>query len=136
MNEPRPLPTTPTQRPADNPEDSVKPPGTQIPHQDATAIGTPLSAGARYGRFALQRFHAKGGLGEVFLAEDEQLHREVALKEIRASHADDPVSRARFVQEAEITGRLEHPGIVPVYGLGQYADGRPFYAMRLSRAIV
>src|SRR6202011_43205 len=45
-------------------------------------------------------------------------------------HADQPESRARFVLEAEITGRLEHPGIVPVYGLGAYPDGRPFYAMR------
>src|SRR5206468_10313811 len=46
---------------------------------------------------------------------------------------DDPASRSRFVLEAEITGGLEHPGIVPVYGLGQYADGRPYYAMRFVR---
>ena len=63
-------------------------------------------------------------------AEDTELHREVALKEIQESHADEPPSRARFVAEAEITGGLEHPGIVPVYGLGTYADGRPYYAMR------
>jgi serine/threonine-protein kinase len=55
----------------------------------------------------------------------------VALKEIQGQHADDGHSRGRFVREAEITGGLEHPGIVPVYGLGQYGDGRPFYAMRL-----
>src|ERR1700694_591045 len=48
-------------------------------------------------------------------------------------HADEPESRIRFVQEAEITGGLEHPGIVPVYGLGSYADGRPYYAMRFIR---
>jgi hypothetical protein len=47
--------------------------------------------------------------------------------------ADDPYSRARFVLEAEITGNLEHPGIVPVYGLGSDGDGRPFYAMRFVR---
>ena len=47
--------------------------------------------------------------------------------------ADDPNYRARFVREAEITGGLEHPGIVPNYGLGQYGDGRPFYAMRLIK---
>ena len=46
---------------------------------------------------------------------------------------DDPVSRARFLMEAEITGGLEHPGIVPVYGLGTYRDGRPYYAMRFIR---
>jgi serine/threonine-protein kinase len=79
------------------------------------------------------RPHAKGGLGEVFVALDEDLHREVALKEIQAGCADDPVSRQRFVREAEITGRLEHPGVVPVYGLGTYADGRPFYAMRFIK---
>ena len=49
---------------------------------------------------------------------DEQLHREVALKEIQPRHADCPDSRARFLREAEVTGRLEHPGIVPVYSLG------------------
>src|SRR5206468_3829049 len=45
-------------------------------------------------------------------------------------HAYDPVSQSRFLLEARVTGRLEHPGIVPVYGLGRYADGRPYYAMR------
>jgi serine/threonine protein kinase len=49
------------------------------------------------------------------------------------SHADDPVSRQRFLLEAEITGGLEHPGIVPVYGLGTHADSRPYYAMRFIR---
>ncbi|MBC7855544.1 MAG: serine/threonine protein kinase, partial [Pirellulaceae bacterium] len=84
-------------------------------------------------RFRVLRPHAKGGLGEVFVAQDLELHREVALKEIQARFADQPESRSRFVLEAEITGGLEHPGIVPVYGLGQYADGRPFYAMRFIR---
>ena len=81
-------------------------------------------------RFKVLRRHAEGGLGAVFVAVDSELHREVALKQILDSHADDPVSRRRFVLEAEITGGLEHPGIVPVYGLGTYPDGRPFYAMR------
>lgn len=74
--------------------------------------------------------HAKGGLGEVFVAQDLELQRKVALKEIQCDRAHDQVSRTRFVLEAEITGSLEHPGIVPVYGFGHYADGRPFYAMR------
>jgi serine/threonine protein kinase len=64
---------------------------------------------------------------------DGELHREVALKQILDQHADDPTSRARFLLEAEITGGLEHPGIVPVYGLGAYPDGRPYYAMRFIR---
>ena len=77
--------------------------------------------------------HAKGGLGEIFVAEDTDLHRRVALKEIQARHARNPASRARFVAEAEITGKLEHPGIVPVYGLGTHDDGRPFYTMRFIK---
>jgi tetratricopeptide (TPR) repeat protein len=64
---------------------------------------------------------------------DGELHREVALKEIQERFADDPQRRQRFLLEAEITGGLEHPGVVPVYGLGHYADGRPYYAMRFVR---
>jgi tRNA A-37 threonylcarbamoyl transferase component Bud32 len=94
------------------------------------SVGVPTSSGLR---FRILRPHAKGGLGHVSVALDEELHREVALKEIQEQHADHPDSRARFVLEAEITGGLEHPGIVPVYGLGNYADGRPFYAMRFIR---
>jgi tetratricopeptide (TPR) repeat protein/tRNA A-37 threonylcarbamoyl transferase component Bud32 len=93
------------------------PPGTLPPHA----------------RFRILRPHAKGGLGEVFVAEDQELHREVALKEIQERHAAEPAYRSRFLLEAEVTGGLEHPGIVPIYGLGHYADGRPFYAMRLIR---
>ena len=82
------------------------------------------------GRFRILRPHAKGGLGQVSVAKDTELGRDVAFKEIQPAHADDRNSRGRFVLEAEITGGLEHPGIVPVYGLGTYPDGRPFYAMR------
>jgi serine/threonine protein kinase/formylglycine-generating enzyme required for sulfatase activity len=84
-------------------------------------------------RYRRVRTHARGGLGEVYLAHDEELQREVALKEMQAQHLDRADCRARFLLEAEITGRLEHPGIVPVYGLGLYPDGRPFYAMRFIR---
>ena len=84
-------------------------------------------------RFHIVRFLDRGNLGEVFLARDSKLHRIVALKRIKQAPAADHDKRARFVVEAEITGRLEHPGIVPVYGLGTYDDGRPFYAMRFIR---
>ena len=57
----------------------------------------------------------------------------VALKVIQTHHARNPVSCERFISEAEITGNLEHPGIVPVYGLGSYTDGRPCYAMRFIK---
>ena len=94
------------------------------------AVGTATSDGQR---FRVLRPHARGGLGAVFVALDDELHREVALKQILDRHADDPISRQRFLLEAEITGGLEHPGIVPVYGLGTYGDGRPYYAMRFIR---
>jgi serine/threonine-protein kinase len=67
------------------------------------------------------------------VAEDAELHRQVALKRIQDRHGDHPESRARFLLEAEVTGGLEHPWIVPVYGLGHYDDGRPFYAMRFIK---
>ena len=97
---------------------------------EQTTVGSATSAGTR---FRILRPHAEGGLGKVSVARDEELSREVALKEIKEHHANNPESRARFLLEAEITGGLEHPGIVPVYGLGQYADGRPYYAMRFIR---
>ena len=94
------------------------------------SVGAATSDGQR---FRILRPHAKGGLGAVFVALDSELHREVALKQILEKHADDPVSRGRFVAEAEITGGLEHPGVVPVYGLGTDALGRPYYAMRFIK---
>jgi serine/threonine-protein kinase len=94
------------------------------------AVGTTTSAGQR---FRVLRPHARGGLGAVFVALDSELNREVALKQILDQHADDPTSRQRFLIEAEITGGLEHPGIVPVYGLGVHRDGRPYYAMRFIK---
>ena len=93
-------------------------------------VSTPTSNGQR---FKILRPHARGGLGAVFVALDAELNREVALKQILESHADDPTSRQRFLLEAEVTGGLEHPGIVPVYGLGTNSDGRPYYAMRFIK---
>src|SRR5437016_3073194 len=91
------------------------------------SIGSSTSTGER---FRILRPLAKGGLGQVSVAMDTELPREVAVKQIQARYADLPDSRQRFMAEAEINGGLEHPGIVPVYGLGKYPDGRPFYAMR------
>jgi serine/threonine protein kinase/tetratricopeptide (TPR) repeat protein len=109
---------------------SSRPGDGEMPATLPYAVGDTTLPGQR---FRILRPHARGGLGEVFVALDQELHREVALKQIQERHADDADSRGRFVLEAEITGGLEHPGIVPVYGLGQYADGRPFYAMRFIK---
>jgi serine/threonine-protein kinase len=85
------------------------------------------AAGPRYRQLAR---HAQGGLGEVWRALDEELHREVALKRIRGEYRSDAESRRSFLREAEITAKLEHPGVVPVHGLVHDADGQPYYAMR------
>ena len=74
-----------------------------------------------------ERHHAHGGLGEVLTAHQEELDRTVALKRIRPDKLHD-TARRRFLREAAITARLQHPGIVPIYGLGQDDDG-PFYTM-------
>ncbi|HSD28877.1 MAG TPA: serine/threonine-protein kinase, partial [Vicinamibacteria bacterium] len=72
---------------------------------------------------------ARGGMGRILLALDRRLGRRVALKEL---HADaGPGAPRRFVREALVTARLQHPAIVPVYEAGRWPDGRPFYAMKL-----
>ena len=86
-------------------------------------------------RFVVKRFHAQGGMGEVFLAEDQEITRPVALKMMSAgsniqNQRQKQFWQAFFLLEGEITGRLDHPGVVPVYGLGSTAGGRPYYAMK------
>lgn len=79
--------------------------------------------------FRLVRKLGQGGLGRVWLAFDENLKRHVAVKEVADTGNADAAER--FRHEAEITGRLEHPGIVPIYQLGEDAEsGQAFYAMR------
>ena len=123
---------TPTSRPASPASPTAPATGTTTrPDRQLRRRGrASTSAGTR---FRILRPHARGGLGEVFVALDTELNRDVALKEIQAQFADDPRHRARFEFEAEVTGGLEHPGIVPVYGLGHTPDGRPYYAMRFIR---
>ncbi len=84
-------------------------------------------------RFQIVAPYREGGRGKVFIAIDRELNREVALKEIKRDFVHDHQQRAQFLHEACLTGKLEHPGIVPVYSVGEHADGRPYYAMRLIR---
>lgn len=82
-------------------------------------------------RFSLTRKIGQGGLGTVWLAKDEKLDRSVALKEMNADAAEFPRAWDRFQREAEITGHLEHPNVVPLYQFGtDEVTGQPFYAMR------
>ncbi len=85
------------------------------------------------GRFQVFSLLARGSIGQVMRAVDTELNREVAIKEIQPALAEIDDVRERFLREAEITGRLEHPGVVPVYGKGKDSDERPYYAMRLVR---
>jgi serine/threonine-protein kinase len=85
-------------------------------------------------RYTLSRLHATGGIGRVWLARDASLGRDVALKELRPERADNPAVWGRFLREAQVTGQLEHPGIVPIYEVGRRpADQAPFYTMRFVR---
>jgi len=73
--------------------------------------------------------HGRGGLGRVYRARDKELARDVALKELLRE--PNQGGEARFLREAMLTARLEHPGIVPVHEAGRWPDGTPFYAMKL-----
>jgi serine/threonine protein kinase len=85
-------------------------------------------------RYTLTRLHGEGGLGQVWVARDNDLGRDVAFKQIRPERAAHPEMWRRFLKEAKITGQLEHPNIVPVYELGSDPEDRhPFYTMRLVR---
>jgi PAS domain S-box-containing protein len=105
-------------------------PGPERPaHQAVTVDHTP-GPQERYSRL---RLHATGGIGRVWLAHDSDLGRDVALKELRPEQAEQAARGARFLQEARITGQLEHPGIVPVYELGRGQGRQPFYTMRFVK---
>jgi WD40 repeat protein len=80
------------------------------------------------GRYQILGEHGRGGIGRVSRAYDRDLDRDVAIKEL-IERSD--VSEARFLREAMITAKLEHPGIVPVHEAGRWRDGTPFYAMKL-----
>jgi eukaryotic-like serine/threonine-protein kinase len=85
-------------------------------------------------RYTITRLHAKGGIGQVWLARDHDLGREVALKELKPERLGEQDIQARFLEEARITGQLEHPSIVPVYELVRPdKDSQPFYTMRFVR---
>jgi serine/threonine-protein kinase len=81
-------------------------------------------------RYAFVKELGRGGMGTVYLAEDKELDRLVALKVL---HTPEGELRRRMIREAQIIARLEHPGIVPVHDIGTLPDGRFFYAMKYVR---
>jgi serine/threonine protein kinase len=106
--------------------DTVRSGGSATSLGGASVIG--LESPERYRR---KEELGRGGLGCVTLAVDETIGREVAIKELIGA-SSEPAS-IRFFREARLTGRLEHPGIVPIYELGIRRDGTPYYAMKVIR---
>ncbi len=98
------------------------------PHSDEMAH---LTSDA--GRYHLLGEIARGGMGVVLKGRDEDLGRDLAVKVLLEKHRGNPELVRRFVEEAQIGGQLQHPGIVPVYELGQLPDDRLFIAMKLLR---
>ena len=96
---------------------------------DATSTDLPVQTIRIEAEYQLERLHAVGGLGSVYLAHDPQLNRRVAIKFPRGKR-HSAVSRLRFEREARITSRLDHPGIVPVHVIHTDTKGQPCYAMR------
>jgi serine/threonine protein kinase/tetratricopeptide (TPR) repeat protein len=84
-------------------------------------------------RYKLVDNFAKGGLGKIWKANDVRIQREVAYKELLPNALKNPNIVERFLEEAQITGQLEHPSIVPIYDLGWQDNGTPFYSMKLVR---
>src|SRR5262249_11533252 len=95
--------------------------------QDEPAIAEPVLPEVAPSRYALGAEVGRGGIGRVREAHDTVLARTIAIKEL---HVTDAATRRRFVREAMITARLQHPSIVPIYEAG-WRNGRPFYAMKL-----
>ncbi|MCW8129449.1 MAG: protein kinase [Planctomycetota bacterium] len=102
-----------------------------------TAGGTPprgspaAAAPGRLGPYEILEEIGRGGMGLVLKGRDASLRREVAIKILRPESQGDDQRRLRFTEEAQVTGQLEHPGIVPVHYLGQDAEGRAFFSMKL-----
>ncbi len=102
-------------------EPIVRPNSAEMPNRDS---GT---------RYQLQGEIARGGMGAILKGRDNDLGRDLAIKVLLDQHKDNPGVVQRFIEEAQIGGQLQHPGIVPIYELGQFADRRPFFAMKLVK---
>ncbi len=81
-------------------------------------------------RYEILRPLSRGGMGEVYVAQDRRLNRAVAIKVLGQEWAESEGMR-RFRSEVEITTKMDHPGIVPVYDIGAFPDGRTYFAMKL-----
>jgi serine/threonine-protein kinase len=98
--------------------------------EEGTALSGVGDTLAGFGRYKDPRRLGAGGMGEVFLVREETLNRFVALKAVLPKLASKSAGVKRFLREAQITAQLQHPGVVPVYELGQLSDGRPYFTMK------
>ncbi|MGE0432554.1 MAG: protein kinase, partial [Planctomycetota bacterium] len=117
------------QRTAPPPTDPLLNSGRGTHPATAVASGRHITAGEELGKFVLGDILGQGGMGVVINAQDRKLDRALAIKRIRDSNDREAI--AQFVEEAQITGQLEHPNIVPVHELGEDDAGRPWMAMKL-----
>jgi eukaryotic-like serine/threonine-protein kinase len=107
---------------------------TQSPTASGAVVpGTPAPRHLAGPRYYVRELLGRGGAGEVVAALDREIRRTVALKTLSRGTSSDPVQVNRFVEEARLTGQLEHPNIVPIYDLGAAPDGQPFYTMRVVK---
>lgn len=90
-----------------------------------------VKPGVTLGRYEIVNEHGRGGFGAVWRATDTKLGRRIAVKQLGQRLASDSESRRRFISEARVTARLEHPGIVPVYDISNVQDDHAYYTMRL-----
>ena len=85
------------------------------------------------GKLRLQGEIARGGMGAILKGHDEDLGRDLAVKVLLEAHCNQPDLVRRFVEEAQICGQLQHPGVVPIYELGTFDDRRPYFSMKLVK---
>jgi serine/threonine-protein kinase len=101
-----------------------------VPPDFASGVSAPTD---RSGRYQLFGEIGRGGMGTILRGRDPSLGRELAVKVLLDGHKDRPELVRRFVEEAQIGGQLQHPGIVPVYELGAFSDSRPYFTMKLVK---
>ncbi len=146
LKQPRPAATPLPTRTQPRPAATIERPGPNLDHlvEEIQTANTPTpsqgsnnsnigsaSSNPKLGPYEVLREIGSGGVGMILKARDHNLKRDVAVKILRPKAHRDKAQRLRFMEEAQITGQLDHPGIAPVHMLGQDADGREFFSMKL-----
>jgi len=139
-----PLPMPPTELPrTQTPTQRENTPSTVVASEAATrpapssqhppSRSAPAATSAEGEKYEYLRDIASGGMGRVVLVKDRHLRRQVAMKLITDDQRLAQALRNRFIAEAQMTGQLEHPNIVPIHDLGVMSDGKCYFTMKLVR---